>query len=83
MFDLTAWSQTEKPKNFTYTIKGVSDTALLVQRSDKASTQSFTKTTFADLLKKGKLTIVDNTTFTVERDENYNPADQFKAVDLG
>lgn len=84
MFNLNDWAKKSEDSNvLTYTIKGISDTALLVRRSDKSTDQQFTKVTFQDLLSKGKLKIVDNTTFTVEKDKDYNPLSQFKAIDLG
>lgn len=84
MFNLNDWAKKSEDSNvLTYTIKGISDTALLVRRTDKSTDQQFTKVTFQDLLSKGKLKIVDNTTFTVEKDKDYNPLSQFKAIDLG
>lgn len=84
MFDLNSWAKKPEDNNIlTYEIKGVSDTALLVKRADKADTQQFTKATFQDLLAKGRLTIVSNTVFTVEKDADWKPTDNFKAIDLG
>lgn len=83
MFDLKAWGSEEKPTHHTYTIEGVSSTALKVKRSDRASSQTFTKATFASLLKEGRLEIIDNTTFKVEIDTNFDPNAQFKPIDLG
>lgn len=84
MFDLNNWAKKPEDNNvLTYDIKGVSDTALLVQRRDKASTQQFTKVTFQELLEKGRLTIISNTTFTVEKDTDWKPTDNFTPIDLG
>ena len=84
MFNLNDWAKKPEDSNvLTYEIKGVSDTALLVKRSDKANTQQFTKVTFQELLAKGRLKIVSNTTFTVEKDTDWKPQDQFQPLDLG
>lgn len=84
MFDLKAWAAKPEDNNvLTYEIKGVSDTALLVKRSDKANTQQFTKATFQELLAKGRLTIVSATSFTVEKDTDWKPESNFTPLDLG
>jgi hypothetical protein len=80
-FDLNAWASQEKPTHYTYEIKGVSANALKVQRNDKVTPQTFSKKTFQALLEEGRLTILNNSTFQVEIDKEWNPDSQFDNLD--
>ena len=82
MFDLKAWGAPKaKATHHTYTILGVSDTQLRVLRSDKTEEQIFSRATFADLMEKGRLEVIDNKTFKVEIDKDWKPANQFKTIE--
>ena len=81
MFDLNAWASQEKPTHYTYEIKGVSANALKVVRNDKVTPQTFSKKTFQALLEEGRLTILNNSTFQVEIDKEWNPDSQFDNLD--
>jgi hypothetical protein len=80
-FDLNAWASQEKPTHYTYEIKGVSANALKVVRNDKVTPQTFSKKTFQALLEEGRLTILNNSTFQVEIDKEWNPDSQFDNLD--
>jgi hypothetical protein len=80
-FDLTAWASEQKPTHYTYEIVGVSANALKVKRNDRASAQTFSKKTFQALLAEGRLTILNNSTFQVEIDKEWNPDSQFDSLD--
>lgn len=81
MFDLNAWASQEKPTHYTYEIKGVSANALKVVRNDKVTPQTFSKKTFQALLEEGRLTILNNSSFKVEIDQEWNPDSQFDDLD--
>lgn len=82
MFNLNDWASIEKPTHYTYTIEGASATALKVLRSDRVKSQTFTKATFQALLEEGRLEIIDNSTFKVEIDTDFDPNSQFTPISL-
>jgi len=82
MFDLKNLSE-DKPSSYTYTVKGLSKTAMKVLRSDRAKPQTFMLKTYFSLLKEGRLTVLSSTTFQVENDTDFNPESQFDELDLG
>jgi hypothetical protein len=81
MFNLNAWASQEKPTHYTYEIKGVSANALKVVRNDKVTPQTFSKKTFQALLDEGRLTILNNSSFKVEIDKEWDPNSQFDNLD--
>lgn len=81
MFNLTDWASETKPTHYTYEIKGVSANALKVVRNDRTSSQTFSKRTFQALLEEGRLEIINNSTFKVEIDKDFNPDSQFDSLD--
>lgn len=73
-------SLNEKPTHHTYELLGESTTAFQVKRQDRGTPQVFTKATFQALLEEGRLEIIDDYTFKVEIDTNYDPNSSFKAI---
>ena len=77
-----AKNRSEKPTHHTYKLLGESTTSFQVKREDRAQAQVFTKATFDALLDSGRLEIIDEVTFKVEIDKDFNPQAQFKPVEL-
>ena len=77
-----AKNRQEKPTHHTFKLKGESTTAYEVLRNDRSQTQVFTKATFDALLDAGKLEIIDEFTFKVEIDKDFNPRAQFKPIEF-
>ena len=73
-------SLNEKPTHHTYELLGESSTAFQVKRQDRGTPQVFTKATFQALLEEGRLEVIDEYTFKVEIDTNYDPNSSFKGI---